>query len=273
MNIPDWKKEEIILLLDFHFRFRIKILNQKHPAVKELCDTLKYINRENGISESVINNSSFRSESSVIIKRRAIKEIDEGLERKTSHSKLDYELWSYYNVNLIELKRIAQSIREKYNIPAFLKNIGYLFPICEENYEYIILQYKTKNKNSTVAVEGKSKLRIHYSKERNQYIVKEKKLWALDKFGKLQCEVCEFDFYEVYGEIGKDFIECHHLKPLSEISRQEIIRIEDLALVCSNCHRMIHRESDILSLDELKSVITKVKTQSRFPEYEKKIKI
>lgn len=264
MNIPDWTEEEIILLLDFHFRFRMEILNQKHQAVRELSDTLKYINRENGISESVINNNSFRSLSSIVIKKRAIKEIDENLKRKTSHSKKDYELWSYYNLNLIELKQAAKIIRDKYNIPAFLKNIGYLFPMCEENYDYIVLQSKEKNQNPTVAIEGKSKLSIHYSKERSQNIVREKKSWAMEKFGKLQCEVCEFDFCEVYGEIGKDFIECHHLKPLSEISRQEITRIEDLALVCSNCHRMIHRESDILTIDELKNFMAQNQISNNF---------
>jgi hypothetical protein len=59
----------------------------------------------------------------------------------------------------------------------------------------------------------------------------------------LCCEVpgCGFDFEHTYGDIGHEYAEVHHLKPLSDMSSQTITRLDDLAIVCANCHRMIHR--------------------------------
>ncbi|MBR3918614.1 MAG: HNH endonuclease [Clostridia bacterium] len=71
--------------------------------------------------------------------------------------------------------------------------------------------------------------------------------------------VCGFDFEKTYGDLGKDFIEVHHTKPL--FSLEEEVKINprtDLVCVCSNCHRMIHRKRDsIISIDELKKIINK----------------
>lgn len=71
--------------------------------------------------------------------------------------------------------------------------------------------------------------------------------------------VCDFDFEDVYGELGKDFIEVHHTKPLSSLDQETIVNPqEDLVCLCSNCHRMIHRRRDkILSVDELKEIMEK----------------
>jgi 5-methylcytosine-specific restriction endonuclease McrA len=72
------------------------------------------------------------------------------------------------------------------------------------------------------------------------------------------CQVCGFDFVRVYGEIGQDYAEVHHLNPLSERSPEEWTeavrtRISDVAVLCANCHRMIHRRRPALSLDELRT--------------------
>jgi len=72
------------------------------------------------------------------------------------------------------------------------------------------------------------------------------------------CQVCGFDFVHVYGEIGRTFAEVHHLNPLSERPASEwteavLTKIADVAVLCANCHRMIHRRRPALSLDELRS--------------------
>lgn len=57
-----------------------------------------------------------------------------------------------------------------------------------------------------------------------------------------QCQVCGINFAEDYGELGKDFIEVHHLVPLSTYEGDhEVDPIGDLVPLCSNCHSMIHR--------------------------------
>lgn len=107
------------------------------------------------------------------------------------------------------------------------------------------------------ASEGQTKLRTHLSHERNTRIVKLKKKKTLEETGCLKCEVCNFDFFEVYGERGTGFIECHHLTPLSDVNRSQKTNLSDLSLVCSNCHRMIHNKSPLLTIFELKKLISK----------------
>ncbi|WP_431027791.1 HNH endonuclease [Lysinibacillus sp. LZ02] len=71
------------------------------------------------------------------------------------------------------------------------------------------------------------------------------------KYGKLVCEVCHFDFEKEYGKIGADYIEGHHTKPVSEMQPGEEIKVEDIAMVCVNCHRMLHRRRPWLKLKYL----------------------
>ncbi|MFV0516960.1 MAG: HNH endonuclease [Aminipila sp.] len=61
--------------------------------------------------------------------------------------------------------------------------------------------------------------------------------------GKLVGNVCGFNFEEYYGELGKGYIEVHHIKPLSKNNGKEveIDPLNDLICVCPNCHRMLHR--------------------------------
>ena len=40
--------------------------------------------------------------------------------------------------------------------------------------------------------------------------------------------------------------------PLSELDGEAKTKLKDLALVCSNCHEMLHKEIDTLSVNELK---------------------
>jgi hypothetical protein len=93
--------------------------------------------------------------------------------------------------------------------------------------------------------EGRVVLRLHKVRERDRTLVKRKKSQAQS----LTCEVCNFDFNQAYGE---DYIECHHRVPLSDLDDPAKTSLEDLALVCANCHRMLHRGTDHLDLQALK---------------------
>jgi hypothetical protein len=104
--------------------------------------------------------------------------------------------------------------------------------------------------------DGKVKQRLHLSRERNQKIVRQAKDLAMQREGCLKCACCEFEFEPIYGRIGSGFIEAHHTKPLSTLHEDgEETRVEDVALVCANCHRMLHRYRPWLGIQELKRVI------------------
>lgn len=103
--------------------------------------------------------------------------------------------------------------------------------------------------------EGKEKYSVHKSKERNQKLVAIKKQKALLVNPNLPCEICKFSFKERYGELGDNFIEAHHIFPISELTEATETKLEDLILVCSNYHKMIHRRRPWLTKEEIKSFL------------------
>ena len=101
--------------------------------------------------------------------------------------------------------------------------------------------------------EGSELYKEHRILERDSQIAISTKVKRLKKTGKLQCDVCSFDFKEMYGEIGEGFIEAHHTVPVAELGGKRKTKESELALVCSNCHRKLHRGNTLLSIEELKS--------------------
>ena len=70
----------------------------------------------------------------------------------------------------------------------------------------------------------------------------------------LKCDVCGFDFAVAYGELGKGFIEAHHVKSLADMQPGDKTNLEDLVAVCSNCHRMLHRSYPAMSVEMLRNL-------------------
>lgn len=104
--------------------------------------------------------------------------------------------------------------------------------------------------------EGRPLVRLHKAKERNIDAVKKKKQAVLKKTGKLECVVCGFDFVDFYGEHGYGFAECHHIIPLHQLKEGHKTKLKDLAIVCANCHRMLHRSRpSTLTISQLKHLV------------------
>ena len=104
--------------------------------------------------------------------------------------------------------------------------------------------------------EGRASFAHHRRLERNRQAVILKLAQVKRNSGRLACEVCDFDFEEAFGELGAGFVECHHTIPLSEVGERDT-KLTDLAVVCPNCHRMLHkrnREGKLLSISELRTL-------------------
>lgn len=72
------------------------------------------------------------------------------------------------------------------------------------------------------------------------------------------CQACGFDFAQRYGELGAGYIEAHHLRPLSSLDEGTSVSYNvatDFAVLCSNCHRMIHRAEDPSDLRAFRRLI------------------
>jgi len=59
------------------------------------------------------------------------------------------------------------------------------------------------------------------------------------------CEICGFDFAETYGDFAINCVEVHHLESLAEADHDGVkTTLEDVLVVCPNCHRAIHQFED-----------------------------
>lgn len=98
----------------------------------------------------------------------------------------------------------------------------------------------TDPEDAVSRAEGRELLQLHRTRERDSELVTRKKRRVLAETDRLECESCGFDFAAVYGQLGIGFAECHHTQPLAQAG-ERVTTLADLAVVCANCHRMLHR--------------------------------
>jgi 5-methylcytosine-specific restriction enzyme A len=95
--------------------------------------------------------------------------------------------------------------------------------------------------------------KMHRRIERNPKAAKEAKRHHGDR-----CQACDLQFQEKYGELGKGFIEAHHLRPIGSLEEGIAVSYDvtaDFAVLCSNCHRMIHRSDDPSDLASFRRLV------------------
>lgn len=101
-------------------------------------------------------------------------------------------------------------------------------------------------------VEGGKKAKLIAYFERNPAL-----RVAAVAFHGTSCKACGFNFEAAYGEHGRNYIEVHHIVPISTLPEPSSINPkEDLTVLCSNCHRMVHRKRETpLSVEELRDIL------------------
>ena len=231
-----WSKDELIIALDFYLRYMPSIPNKNTPEILALSDFLNRLQMKLGGEVT----DKFRNPNGVYMKLMNFRRFDpsydgKGLQRGGRDEEV---VWNLYSSDQSELRRIAE------NIQSFIMSNDPLPPL-------MIL-----DDDEVESEEGQTLTRIHKYRERDSKIVTRKKRQVLLEKGSLSCEACGFDFLVTYGKRGDGFIECHHNKPVSKMKLGEKTNIMDLALLCSNCHRMVHRRKPWLSVPELKDLLS-----------------
>lgn len=95
--------------------------------------------------------------------------------------------------------------------------------------------------------------RMHARIERNSRAVRLAK-----KHHGTRCQVCEMSFSDMYGTLGEGFIEAHHLRPIASLEEGIPVNFNissDFAVLCSNCHRMIHKTDDPSDIGALRQLL------------------
>lgn len=236
---PPWSKDELILALDLYLKHRKSPPGKNSPEIIELSELLNKMSNALGLSEM----EKFRNPNGVYMKLMNFRSCDpeytkSGKVGLTRGNKDEEVVWNEFAPDPERLSLTAAAIRFAIEKPA--DDLDLLGPEEPEIQE---------------AQEGRVLTRLHRFRERDRKLVESKKQEALKKHGRLSCEVCGFDFSFRYGPSGNGIIDVHHTIPVHTLAQGQKTRLEDLSLLCANCHRMVRSSRRWLSLEELRSLI------------------
>lgn len=244
MRNPAWAWDELILACD------IVVSNKWHGVTEidtQLADLSKLL-RALPIHSNELKDDRFRNINSV---RRKIYDLITNrpgyLGVPTNGGKLDRVVIDAFTARPLEMAAEAQRIRDA----AVAGEFSGIAPSMMSN-----------PTDAESALEGSLLVQLHRRRERDSRLRRNKIYHVLSSDGHLACEICGFDFARTYGQRGDGFIECHHVVPL-HVSGPTRTRLEDLALICANCHRMIHRRIPWLSPDQLRDVLSATRPNYR----------
>jgi len=236
---PAWTRDELILACDVVMVNGWRELRENDPRAADLSELLRSLPIH---ADKYREDARFRSIGSVSRKTTDLATIHPDYRgRRTRGSKLDAEVLADFQNSSEEMHSAAEAIRVDTDVG------GLNLPINDVVFDIAFV-------GDVQAREGRLLTVQHFRRERDP-VLRAKKIAAfLAMEGRISCEVCAFDFQAVYGEQGEGYIECHHVVPL-HVSGETKTKLSDLILLCSNCHRMIHRRQQWLRIDELRAII------------------
>jgi 5-methylcytosine-specific restriction enzyme A len=232
---PAWTRDELILALDLYLRVNPLHTSEQNPEIQALSVALN----ELPVHAVRPDGASFRNPNGVYMKLCNFLRLDPGYEGAglTRGNRLEEEVWGEFAGDPELLRATAAAILASKGAVSSAQ-VEAEVPSGDEEFP-----------------EGRVLTTLHKRRERNTAAVRRKKQSVLAATGSLACEVCNFDFESVYGELGRGFAECHHTMPLSELTATGATRLSDLAIVCANCHRMIHQSRPVMSVEELRDAM------------------
>ncbi|HEY3718391.1 MAG TPA: HNH endonuclease [Jatrophihabitantaceae bacterium] len=231
---PDWTRDEVILACSLVASNGWRYLSATDQRVIELSGILRSLELHPDAERS----STFRNANSVARKTADIATQHPGyIGRPTRGGKHDREVLTAFLADSAGMRAVAQSLRAEAGRS----------PSGRE---------PTDPDLGEPVNEGGVLERRHLARERDPKLRANKIDAVVRSGGVVACEVCGFDFRATYGEHGEGYIEVHHRLPL-HASGPIKTALADLALLCSNCHRMIHRRHLWLTVEQLAEMVVR----------------
>ncbi|MDX2818646.1 HNH endonuclease [Streptomyces sp. PA03-5A] len=238
---PDWTRDEIILACDLAMANGWKRLEFNDPRVIELSALLQTM----PIHPVEDRTELFRNPNGVARKTADITSRHPDYRGKpTNGNALDVEVMNDFLARPAEMAEVALRIRRGLTTGEFQD-----------------LPTEAEEEDDYSAPEGRLLIRLHRSRERDKGLRKRKIDAVMRQGRRLACEACGFDFEATYGPRGAGYIECHHVVPLHEAGEGRT-NLSDLALICANCHRMIHRRAPWPTPGDLRNLIAETTDRS-----------
>ncbi|CAL9516304.1 hypothetical protein SUDANB108_03770 [Streptomyces sp. enrichment culture] len=243
---PDWTRDEVILACDLVMANGWRGLDANDLRVIELSDLLQLL----PLHAAADRNETFRNPNGVARKTFDIATRHPDYRGKaTNGGATDGQVLHDFLARPEEMTEAARLIR----LGVTSGELQALLPTNDDEAD-----------DEYGAPEGRLLMRRHRARERNKGLRKRKIESVLRRGGTLACEACGFDFEAVYGDRGAGYIECHHVVPLHEAG-EGTTKLSDLALICANCHRMIHRRAPWPTPADLRATIEQQRANTGDP--------
>jgi len=209
---PKWTREEVILALELYHRVSDSIPGPSDERVVSLSQELRSLPYHSDAAKK----ASFRNPDGVAFKLQNIRQVATG-HGLGNTSKMDREVWGEYGADPIATSEAAARIRQGIKLTQLVSEADVDFEVPE----------------------GRSVTEAHQKIERNPTLRK-RLLRSRKAAGTLRCDICTDDGAHVSDGIRDALFEAHHRVPLSR-TRETKTKLSDLALLCANCHRLLHR--------------------------------
>lgn len=212
---PKWTRDEILLALDLYFQCGDRLPSPRDSRVVELSKLLQLLPAH----DSAERKASFRNPDGGAFKLQNLRRLATG-EGLQNFSIADEQVWKEFRLRQQDVHTIAGLIKNSLAAPS-LTSIDVALADVDEFAEGAILT------------------RLHKAKERNPQ-VRRYLLKARRHAGKLYCDVCFTPSNSLDPDLEDAAFEAHHVIPLSAAGQRNT-RLTDMALLCANCHRLLHR--------------------------------
>ena len=211
---PDWEEDELVLALDAYLSAKPNDLQKNSPEVAELSALLRTRFDQMG----VIGEHTLRNVVGVYMKLQNLKAHDpeyiaRGKKGLAAGNRLEHLVWERYGEQQKALRHRAQQLRS----------------FIQSNIRVGHIEDEPQVLDDPLAPEGRLLVRFHKHYERSATNrTKKLRQFRAANAGRVFCECCGFDFEQVYGSRGAGFIECHHAVPVSKLTPQHRLSLQDL---------------------------------------------
>lgn len=210
---PNWTRDETLLALELYFETAEQVPGPSDARVIALSDGLRRL----PIHEGANKKTNFRNPDGVAFKLQNLRQVATG-KGLGNTSQVDKEIWAEFGGNPEAVTDLAALIRRE---------------LLDDNSNILDVE------GDLEFAEGRVVTRAHKVRERSRNLRK-RVLKSRSQSGLLCCDVCSTKGAFSIEALNEALFEVHHIIPLAE-AKVGTTKLIDVALLCANCHRAIHR--------------------------------